>query len=230
MSKKTAKKTTKPFEPTPTAKPAGNTYPVEQEDLERQQQRVKRAAAAGAGALQTPTAAVAAEPLPAPAPAKPLAPLGAAWPTSVPPAGADTNASRPAPTPQKTAVTDMAAPRAPISAAPSQSAAQSAKSEKPTVHAPAQTPAAAKAVKVTFAFSNIGAKQVSLCGEFNGWSPSATPLRRHDDGRWDATVALPPGQYQYKFLVDGEWIPDPAATKNVPNQFGSLNSVIEVRT
>jgi hypothetical protein len=32
-----------------------------------------------------------------------------------------------------------------------------------------------------------------------------------------------------KLIVDGEWIVDPAAQKNVPNEHGSLNSVIEVR-
>jgi hypothetical protein len=32
-----------------------------------------------------------------------------------------------------------------------------------------------------------------------------------------------------KLIVDGEWIVDPAAQKNVPNEHGSLNSVVEVR-
>ena len=71
--------------------------------------------------------------------------------------------------------------------------------------------------------------QVSLCGEFNGWSPSATPMKRHDDGHWETTVALAPGRYQYEFLVDGDWLLDPAVRKNVPNDHGSLNSVVEVR-
>jgi hypothetical protein len=40
---------------------------------------------------------------------------------------------------------------------------------------------------------------------------------------------LGPGRYQYKFLVDGEWIVDPAASQNVANAFGTLNSVLEVK-
>jgi 1,4-alpha-glucan branching enzyme len=68
-----------------------------------------------------------------------------------------------------------------------------------------------------------------VCGEFNGWSPTATPMKRHDDGHWETTVALAPWRYQYKLIVDGKWIADPAAQKNVPNEHGSLNSVIEVR-
>ena len=88
---------------------------------------------------------------------------------------------------------------------------------------------APKTRSIRFALHKPDAKQVSLCGEFNGWSPSATPMKRHDDGHWETTVALVSGRFQYKFIVDGEWITDPAAQKNVPNEHGSLNSVVEVR-
>ena len=95
--------------------------------------------------------------------------------------------------------------------------------------AQASKPTAPKTRCVSFALHKPDAKRVSLCGEFNGWSPSATPMTRHDDGHWKTTVALAPGRYQYKFIVDEQWIVDPAAQKNVPNQHGSLNSVVEVR-
>jgi 1,4-alpha-glucan branching enzyme len=49
---------------------------------------------------------------------------------------------------------------------------------------------------VRFAFHNPDAKRVSLSGEFNGWSPTATPMKRHNDGIWETTVALAPGCYQ----------------------------------
>ena len=95
---------------------------------------------------------------------------------------------------------------------------------------PAQGPklTAPKTLSVSFALHKPDAKRVSLCGDFNGWSPTATPMKRHDDGHWGTTVTLAPGRYQYKFAVDGEWIADPAAQKNVPNEHGSLNSVVEV--
>jgi 1,4-alpha-glucan branching enzyme len=54
-------------------------------------------------------------------------------------------------------------------------------------------------------------------------------MKRHEDGHWETAVALAPGRYQYKFIADNEWIPDPVAQKSVPNEHGSLNSVIEVR-
>jgi 1,4-alpha-glucan branching enzyme len=89
--------------------------------------------------------------------------------------------------------------------------------------------AAGGPVEVSFALVRPGASRVSVCGDFNGWATSATPLKRHEDGHWETTVALAPGQYQYKFMVDGEWVPDPAAQKSVANQYGSFNSVVEVR-
>jgi hypothetical protein len=83
-------------------------------------------------------------------------------------------------------------------------------------------------VNVSFTLIWPGARQVSLCGEFNAWSPEAGPMTRHEDGHWEAIVALRPGRYEYKFLVDGEWLPDPVVTQTVPNRHGSVNSVIEV--
>jgi len=83
-------------------------------------------------------------------------------------------------------------------------------------------------VNVSFTLLRPSASQVSLCGEFNGWSPEAGPMTRHDDGHWEAIVALRPGRYEYKFLVDGEWLPDPGVEQTIQNGYGSLNSVIEV--
>ena len=84
-------------------------------------------------------------------------------------------------------------------------------------------------VKVGFVLLEPAAKSVSLRGEFNGWLADATPLQRSADGRWEATLALAPGRYEYKFFVDGQWIPDPQAQDQVWNHHGSLNSVVLVR-
>ncbi len=73
------------------------------------------------------------------------------------------------------------------------------------------------------------AQRVYLSGEFNRWSLDATPMKRQSDGRWEATVTLPPGRYEYKFVVDGQWVPDVKAKENVRNRYGTLNSVIEVQ-
>jgi 1,4-alpha-glucan branching enzyme len=69
------------------------------------------------------------------------------------------------------------------------------------------------------------AKEVFLVGEFNDWNPRADRMVKRQ-GAFRKAKKLTPGQYQYKFLVDGEWHHDPAANDQIPNQFGTMNSVI----
>ena len=85
-----------------------------------------------------------------------------------------------------------------------------------------------KKFKVRFAINVPKARHVSLAGDFNQWNPEATQLEESSAGRWETTLSLPTGRYEYKFVVDGEWRHDPTARENIPNQHGSLNSVIEV--
>ena len=104
------------------------------------------------------------------------------------------------------------------------------KSPEPAVVAkPAPVSTLVRQATTTFLFQAPYATHVSLCGEFNAWSPDATAMTRQPDGCWKTTLALAPGRYQYKFLADGQWMHDPLARENVLNKHGSLNSVIEVR-
>jgi hypothetical protein len=86
----------------------------------------------------------------------------------------------------------------------------------------------ARTVGVSFVHFEPTARSVTLCGSFNDWSTEATPMTRGHDNHWQATVALLPGRYEYKFYVDGQWVPDLHAQENVTNEFGTLNSVIAV--
>ena len=61
---------------------------------------------------------------------------------------------------------------------------------------------------VRFVYPDTLAKSVSLAGDFNGWSPTATPLDR-EGAAWVTRVFLDAGAYEYKFFVDGGWQPDP---------------------
>ena len=91
------------------------------------------------------------------------------------------------------------------------------------------TPTTPPTGRVNFTLQAPQARQVSLCGEFNQWTPTATPLRQRHDGRWETVLALRAGRYEYKYVVDGQWTHDPKAQEQVPNPHGSLNSVIVVR-
>jgi len=84
--------------------------------------------------------------------------------------------------------------------------------------------------EVTFMIDHPGASEISLIGEFNNWSPDATPMRLMGSGMWSVKVMLPPGRYSYKFLIDRrQKLPDPAATGSEPDGFGGVNSVKNVK-
>lgn len=73
------------------------------------------------------------------------------------------------------------------------------------------------------------AQSVFIAGTFNEWRPNATPMIALGDGRWVKGLALPPGDYEYCLVVDGQWTPDPLAMETAPNSFGGVNSVRKVR-
>jgi len=73
------------------------------------------------------------------------------------------------------------------------------------------------------------ANDVYLVGTFNDWHPAATPMLRLDNGHWAKDIALPPGRYEYLFVVDGQWKPDPKAAEMAPNPFGGTNCVLTVQ-
>jgi 1,4-alpha-glucan branching enzyme len=80
--------------------------------------------------------------------------------------------------------------------------------------------------RIHFEFTSSAAESVAIAGSFNDWQPNATPMIALGQGRWAKDLALPPGQYEYCLVVDGEWITDPLAKETVPNPFGGVNSVL----
>lgn len=52
------------------------------------------------------------------------------------------------------------------------------------------------------------AHNVIVTGTFNGWKTNEKKMKRSGDG-WSFPVALSAGNYEYKFIVDGRWMPDP---------------------
>ena len=85
------------------------------------------------------------------------------------------------------------------------------------------------AKKVTFRFAAPKGCQVSVAGTFNGWSMDEHVLKFNaKSGFFQDTLPLTSGRYEYKFVVDGNWVVDPSCPDWVPNEHGSLNSVIMV--
>jgi 1,4-alpha-glucan branching enzyme len=88
--------------------------------------------------------------------------------------------------------------------------------------------AAMAQTKVDFVLECGDANQIYLSGDFNDWSETNLPMIFLGAGKWEKSVTLAPGRYEYKFIVDGTWIADPAGAQQVLNAFGSTNSVVEV--
>ena len=74
---------------------------------------------------------------------------------------------------------------------------------------------------------HLNAGEVILAGSFNGWDEHALKMNKGSDG-WYLQADLPPGRYEYKFIVDKEWLHDPACNETVVNEHGTLNSVMYV--
>ena len=70
------------------------------------------------------------------------------------------------------------------------------------------------------------AGQVSIVGSFNEWDPIANVLNPEGDDMWSCTLAIEPGEYEYRFVVDGAWCDDPANMLRRPNEFGTENCVL----
>ena len=81
---------------------------------------------------------------------------------------------------------------------------------------------------VRFEFTHPTATTVCVAGTFNDWHAEAKPMHSMGDGRWLKETVLPAGTYEYRLVVDGQWIADPLAQETVPNPFGGMNSVLKV--
>jgi chromosome partitioning protein len=80
---------------------------------------------------------------------------------------------------------------------------------------------------VVFVLRSPAARSVQLAGDFNDWVPDKGVQTRHaPDGTWEMIVRLGPGVYQYRYLVDGEWVPDPGNPRRVEGPAGGINSVL----
>jgi len=81
---------------------------------------------------------------------------------------------------------------------------------------------------IAFQLTAPSALSIMLAADFTGWEKMPVKLTRLADGTWQTAIALPPGRYAYRFIVDGQWQDDPDCSQWEVNPFGSTNAVIEV--
>ena len=72
-------------------------------------------------------------------------------------------------------------------------------------------------------------KGVALVGDFNNWDKDEDPMEIQPDSSYRFIMALNPGVYHYKFVLDDvEWISDPNNHERVHDGQGGDNSILRV--
>ena len=82
---------------------------------------------------------------------------------------------------------------------------------------------------VEFRFLRPRASEVFVAGSFNEWNISAAPMRPAGDGWWRAVLRLADGEYQFRYVADGQWFTDYAAN-GVERSRHAWNSMLLVRS
>ena len=82
---------------------------------------------------------------------------------------------------------------------------------------------------VLFVLDVPNAKSAAVTGEFTNWSRDGIPMQKDDKGGlWKVVLDIQPGEYEYRYIVDGVWIRDPNNRDYVRNEFGQENSLLIV--
>lgn len=87
---------------------------------------------------------------------------------------------------------------------------------------------AATSQLVHFEYEDRAARKVCLAGTFNDWHPTVSEMISMGSGKWVKDLELPPGAYEYRLVIDGQWVNDPHCARTAPNAFGETNSLLVV--
>ncbi|NLL83980.1 MAG: glycoside hydrolase [Lentisphaerae bacterium] len=83
--------------------------------------------------------------------------------------------------------------------------------------------------RVTFTVQADPGSTVYLAGSFNDWNPQKKKMTdKKGNGTFTACLLLPPGSYEYKFVINGTWCVDPANCEWSQNDLGTLNSLLTI--
>lgn len=86
-----------------------------------------------------------------------------------------------------------------------------------------------KEKKVEFRVRGNPGSKVFLAGTFTRWASGRIALNDNGGcGIFKGEVTLSPGTYEYKFIVNDDWIQDPENPKFKLSDLGTINSVVIV--
>lgn len=82
--------------------------------------------------------------------------------------------------------------------------------------------------EITLVFKCAADDDIKIAGDFNNWEPDRdVTTGRHGD-LLSKTLHVSPGVYQYRLIINGEWRADPTNPNHITNEYGDINSVLEV--
>jgi chromosome partitioning protein len=82
--------------------------------------------------------------------------------------------------------------------------------------------------EVCLVFQGAGSADIKIAGDFNNWEPDRDVTTEHRGDLLTKRLRVRPGRYQYRLIVNGEWRADPTNPHHVTNEYGEINSVLEV--
>ena len=83
--------------------------------------------------------------------------------------------------------------------------------------------------RVEFSLHGESGKKIFIAGSFNDWDPDKSFMPYDPVEKcYRFCLELAPGYYEYKFVVDGLWMLDESNHNFASNDFGTLNSVVNV--
>ena len=80
-------------------------------------------------------------------------------------------------------------------------------------------------VSTSFEWNGNVVEKVELAGSFTQWEP--VEMEKISDEKWSLKLDLCPGEHEFKFLVDGNWLHDELLPTKI-NEVGSKNNIVIV--
>ncbi|MEW5693842.1 MAG: hypothetical protein AB1765_11165 [Candidatus Hydrogenedentota bacterium] len=84
-------------------------------------------------------------------------------------------------------------------------------------------PVTIEAGEIVFRYQDAFADKVTIAGNFNNWNPDQYKLRKEKDDIFVIKLKLDVGMYEYKYIIDGNWMSgDNIKLKVIRNERGEL--------
>lgn len=81
-------------------------------------------------------------------------------------------------------------------------------------------------MKIRFQWTGSSRHMVMIAGSWSNWTKQMM-FPSEDSELWSVGLELPPGEYNYKFIVDGVWQHDPNQV-TVMDEYGGCNNFVKV--